>query len=89
MIRFIRAISFNVEVHNEHFIHAHTVNSILLQYDILLIGFPSTSIEHLVLEGDDSVGDNSEIFIIGKVRAMFNFTGLKEESFWRFGFGKL
>ena len=65
MIRFIRAISFNVEIHNEHFIHAHTVNSILLQYENLLIDFPSTSIEHSVLEGDDSVGDNSEISIVG------------------------
>ena len=65
LIRFIRAISFNVEIHNEHFIHAHTVNSILLQYENLLIDFPSTSIEHSVLEGDDSVGDNSEISIVG------------------------
>ena len=65
-MRFIRAIFLA-----EHFIRAHTVNNILLQYDILLIGFPSTSIEHSVLEGDDSVGDKSEILLSVKFARCF------------------
>ena len=44
----------------------HIQLTVLSQYENLLIDFPSTSIEHSVLEGDDSVGDNSEILLSEK-----------------------
>ena len=54
-----------------------------------LIDFPSTLTVHLVLAGDDSVGDKSEFILSHQSKWWIIFTGLKEVSFCRLEFDKL